>query len=135
MLAASAWAAGAVWLRSILDDDGIEPLTANAIRMASGAATLWVVIIATRGAGGVLAGVNSGRTLALAAAAGALGTGVSSLLFMVGIQEAGAGKAAILTSTSPLFTLPLAFLFLAERPAAGVIGGTALAVAGIFLVV
>lgn len=65
--------------------------------------------------------------------AGVVGTGVGSLLFIYAVQEAGAGKTAVLSSISPLFALPLSVLFLGEKITRWLLLGTALAVVGIIL--
>jgi drug/metabolite transporter (DMT)-like permease len=54
------------------------------------------------------------------------------LLFLVAIQYAGAGKAAVLTSCAPLFGLPLSARYLKERVTARILWGTGLVVTGIF---
>lgn len=75
------------------------------------------------------------RGVAVAALAGVVGLWLSSLLFLYAVQEAGAAKTAVLSSTSPLFASALAVVFLHERvtPALGV--GTVLAVAGMLATV
>jgi drug/metabolite transporter (DMT)-like permease len=72
-------------------------------------------------------------TLALAVA-GIIGIGIGSLLYIFAVQEAGAGKTAVLTSTLPLFALPLAVIFLREKITPTVLLGTALCILGIWLV-
>jgi drug/metabolite transporter (DMT)-like permease len=72
--------------------------------------------------------------MAMLLAAGMFGTGMGSLLYVIGIQQAGAARAALLSSTSPLFALPLAAVVLHERLTARVIAGAIVSVAGIFLV-
>ena len=74
------------------------------------------------------------RSLATMTAAGVLGTGAGSLLWVVGVQHAGAARTAILSSTAPLFALPLAAVFLHERITRRVAVGTVLSIAGIWLV-
>ena len=68
----------------------------------------------------------------LGAFSGALSFGLGGILFLVAIQHAGAGKAAVLTSCAPLFGLPLSVLYLKERVTARLLWGTGLVVAGIF---
>jgi drug/metabolite transporter (DMT)-like permease len=60
-----------------------------------------------------------------------LGTYVGFLFFQAGFKYAHAGVAAALISSSPLFILPLAWVFLGERIHRTGILGTVLAVAGI----
>lgn len=133
--ASVAWAGGAIWLRTIMDDGGINPVTANLVRMAASALTLWLLILTAGRTSPAAITRQSVTTLGLVAVSGIAGNGLSSLLFTVAIKEAGAAKTAVLSSTAPLFVLPMAVLFLAERPGLGVMAGTALTVAGVFLVV
>jgi uncharacterized membrane protein len=81
-----------------------------------------------------VAGVGR-RGLAAVALGGILGMGVGGLLYIAAVQDAGAGKAAILSSTSPMFALPLAMFFLAERVTPRLMAGTLLSIVGIWLVV
>lgn len=63
-------------------------------------------------------------------------TAVSTgFLVVVAVKYAGAAKVSVLNATSPLFALPLAFLFLGERIGWRTVVGTALALAGTWLVV
>jgi drug/metabolite transporter (DMT)-like permease len=67
-------------------------------------------------------------------AASLLGTGLGALLFVMAIQTAGAGRTAVLTSSSPLMALPFSILWLHERPSGWTLLGTLLTVSGIALV-
>jgi drug/metabolite transporter (DMT)-like permease len=71
----------------------------------------------------------------LGALTGALSFGLGGFLFLVAIQYAGAGKAAVLTSCAPLFGLPLSIFCLKEKVTARILWGTSLVVAGIFFLV
>jgi drug/metabolite transporter (DMT)-like permease len=75
------------------------------------------------------------RDVCLGAFSGALSFGVGGILFLLAIQEAGAGKAAVLTSSAPLFGLPLSALYLKERTTPRIGCGTGLVVAGIFFLI
>lgn len=134
-LAAASWAGGAIWLRAIMDDPDINPVTAVSVRMAGGATILWSFILVAHRPSWIAMRRWGTTTLALASLSGVVGNGLSSLFFTVGVQQAGAGKTALLGSTAPLFGLPMAMFFLAERPTIAMAAGTALTVAGIFLVV
>jgi len=48
------------------------------------------------------------------AALGAL-TSVSSVMFVAGVKHAGVAVASVLSSTAPMFAIPLAVIFLNER--------------------
>ena len=67
-------------------------------------------------------------------AGGVIGWGLGSLLFVLSIALLGPARAAILTSSSPLFALPLSALFLGEKLNAAVLIGTAVTIVGVILV-
>jgi S-adenosylmethionine uptake transporter len=58
-------------------------------------------------------------------------TAASSVLFVTAIKWADVAVAAVLSSTAPLFALPLGLIFLGERISRGALLGTALAVVGV----
>jgi drug/metabolite transporter (DMT)-like permease len=84
---------------------------------------------------GLMPGRYGRRAWAVLVVLGVVGTGVGSLLFVVALQHAGAAHTAVLSSTAPVFALPLAVLALRERLTARVIAGTLLSLAGIWLLV
>lgn len=65
--------------------------------------------------------------------AGVLGTYLSSLFLVLSAQELGAGKTAVLTSTGPLFALPLAVFWLKERVGKLAIIGTTISLIGLWI--
>ncbi|MCE7734133.1 MAG: DMT family transporter [Candidatus Heimdallarchaeota archaeon] len=65
--------------------------------------------------------------------AGLLGTYISSLFLVLSTQELGAGKTAVLTSTGPLFALPLAIYWLHEKVGKMTIIGTILSLVGLWM--
>jgi drug/metabolite transporter (DMT)-like permease len=75
----------------------------------------------------------SRKTMVILALTGIGGTGFGSLLYIYAIQEAGAGRTAVLSALSPLFALPLGAVFLKEPITRWVAIGTGLAVVGIAL--
>lgn len=110
----------------------IDAVAANAIRLPVAAAVLLVMV--SRGAPQPPLWRLRGRTLAVVIATGLLGSGLSGFLWMYGVQEIGAARAAILSSTSPIFAAPLSALFLKERLTPRILAGTLLSVAGIALI-
>jgi drug/metabolite transporter (DMT)-like permease len=58
-------------------------------------------------------------------------TAASSVLFVASLKYAGVTIGAVLSSTAPLFALPLGVLFLGERASAWTVLGALVAVAGI----
>jgi len=126
LLAALAWGVSVVALRVPLDE--IDPVSAQAIRLPVGALILWVTPWALRGVPVLLRGgwPLFGRLVALAAM-----TAVSSVMYGASVKYAGVAVATVLSSTAPLFAVPLGVVFLGERLPALALAGTAVTVAGI----
>lgn len=61
-------------------------------------------------------------------------TGIGSLFFVMGVALAGAARAALLNSASPLIGVLFSWLFLKEKLTRRVWAGTALALTGVWLV-
>jgi drug/metabolite transporter (DMT)-like permease len=61
-------------------------------------------------------------------------TGLGSMLFVWAVEFAGAARASLLITTSPLIGVPLSAIFLKERITPAVWIGTLLALAGVWLV-
>jgi len=126
LLAALAWGVSVVALRVPLDE--IDPVSAQAIRLPVGAVMLWVTPWALRGAPALLRGgwPLFVRLLALAAL-----TAVSSVMYSASVKYAGVAVASVLSSTAPLFAVPLGIVFLNERLPALALLGAVVTVAGI----
>jgi DME family drug/metabolite transporter len=126
--------ASILWTISIsllkLGLQGVNLVMANGIRLP--VACLLLIPLAFGRKQADLSSKPAAREIFLGAISGALSFGLGGFLFLVAIQYAGAGKAAVLTSSAPLFGLPLSALYLKERVTARVRGGTGLVVAGIF---
>jgi len=106
----------------------VEPVIAQAIRLPLAAATLW----ATPWARGALDGLGRrGRPVLARLAVLSVLTAVSSVLFVAGVKYAGVGVAAVLSSTAPMFAIPLGFVFLGERLSRGALLGAGVTIAGI----
>ncbi len=129
--------ASACWTVSIsllkLGLQGVNPILANGVRLPL--AALILALLAWRKGENSRSGQAGVRDACLGAFSGALSFGVGGILFILAIQYAGAGKAAVLTSSAPLFGLPLAALYLKERVTLRICSGTALVVAGIFFLI
>lgn len=124
------WAISTTWLKAGSGDLGA--VAAGGIRVTANAVALTPVAYYVRRES--FPNGYGRRGLAATATAGILGIGIGSLLYVFAVQEAGAGKTAILTSTMPLFSLPLAVLFLSEKINLVVILGTMLCILGIWFV-
>ena len=129
---AGAWAAATLILAG--GRGNLGAIAAGAIRIPAGGAVIALVAtVATRGA--VLRRLPRPRDLPLVIALGVVGTAVGSVLYIYAVEVAGAARAVILTSTSPLMVVPLAMLFLRERPTARVGAGTVFCLVGTLIVV
>jgi len=130
LAAGMCWAIGTSIVKVALAD--VDFLVANALRLP--VATLLLISWANKTQGTASLRKAGWRSLGIVALTGFFGTGLGSTLFMVGVQFAGAAKAAPLSSLSPLFSAPLSALFLGERLDRQVILGTVLSVIGVWLV-
>ena len=110
MLAALAWAVSAILLKAPLRE--MDAVTAQALRMPVSGALLWATPWA-RGAAARIAGSSSSvrwRLVLLCAL-----TALSSTMFPAGVKYAGVAVGTILSSTAPMWALPLGFVALGER--------------------
>ena len=103
------------------------------MRIPAASAAVWLTIGMTRAGEQTLRQVTP-RSVAIVAVAGLLGTGIGSILFIYSVEEIGAAKTAFLTTSAPLFALPMGVLFLSEKLTPRVLLGTGVTIAGIWLV-
>jgi drug/metabolite transporter (DMT)-like permease len=125
-VASLAWAISVVVLKAPLGE--IDAITAQAVRLPVAGLLLWATPWA-RGAVGRLR--ESGRAPRWTFAALVVLTAVSSVMFVAGVKYAGVAVASVLSSTAPMFAIPLGAFALGERPTASAVAGTLLTVAGI----
>lgn len=127
-VAALAWAASAILMKPPLHE--VDAVTATAVRLPIISALLWAAPW-TRGAAEQLR-ISSRTTWLQIAALGGLTT-ASTVMFAAGLKYAGVSVGTVLSSTSPLFAIPLGLWFSGERfhPATAV--GAIITVIGIAL--
>ncbi|HSM83006.1 MAG TPA: DMT family transporter [Nodosilinea sp.] len=134
VLAALGQATGAVLARAVLADTAVAPLWSAVLRLAGG----FVVILGLlRFQGPVVAQLRplkSPRLLVGVALAAVLGTYLAIYLQQTALKYAATGVAQALTSTSPLFVLPLA-LALGERVSPRAVMGAVVALVGVGILV
>jgi drug/metabolite transporter (DMT)-like permease len=125
-LASAAWAVSIVVMRTPLRE--IEPATAQAIRLPIAALLLWVTPWSYGALGALRLGGRAGavRVLVLSAL-----TAVSSVMFVASVKYAGVAVSAVLSSTAPLFAIPLGVLFLGERVSRRTVTGALVTILGI----
>jgi DME family drug/metabolite transporter len=132
LLAALCWGVTTVVLKIILNE--LNAVVTNSIRLPMAALMLAGVLVAN-GRGLRSLRLLSWRGWLILVMASIIGSAAGSFLYLFSIQQAGAGKASVLISTSPLFAVPFSLLILKERVTSGIIVGTILTVIGIGLVV
>lgn len=131
--AALAWATATVWLRGQQGD--LDAIGAACLRIPAASLTVWFTIAITRNRFGQVPVMKlTPKGVALIALAGLVGTGLGSVLFIYAVENLGAAKTAFLTTSAPLFALPMGFLFLSEQLTPRILLGTFVTIAGIWLV-
>jgi len=126
VVAALAWAVSVILLKPALEE--VDAIRSQAIRLPLAAAMLW----ATPWAWSVRRPLREQGRLGLWRLF-ALGvfSAASSILFVAGVRHAGVAVATVLSSTAPIFALPLGFFFLGERVAPVAVAGIILTIIGI----
>jgi drug/metabolite transporter (DMT)-like permease len=132
--AAGAWSLATIWLRGQQGD--LDAFGAAAIRIpaASLATMLTIGITMRRPIGDVPPRAMTPASVAVVMAAGVIGTGIGSVLFIYAVEDIGAARTAFLTTSAPVFALPMGVLMLGEKLTLRELMGTAATIAGIWLV-
>ena len=131
VFAALAWATATVWLRG--QQGNLDAFGAASVRIPAASAAVWATIAMT-GTGDRPLRELTRRSVFIVALAGALGTGVGSILFIYAVETIGAARTAFVTTSAPVFALPMGVMFLSEKLTPRVLLGTAVTIAGIWLV-
>ena len=128
-IAAVAWAASLLVLKPAMGT--LDPVTAQSVRLPLAA----LVLFATPwGWGAPRQVLGADRSTLWRVALLGIVTAGSSVLFVTSVKWADVAVAAVLSSTAPLFALPLGLIFLGERVTRSALAGTALAVTGVALI-
>jgi probable blue pigment (indigoidine) exporter len=127
VLAAACWGTGTVVSKQAVAE--IAPLTLLPIQLAASVAFLLVL---TRARGISLPIGREGRLLGRL---GLLNPGLAYALSLIGLAEITASTSVLLWATEPLFILALAAIVLGERIGIAILAPSAVAIAGLGLVV
>jgi drug/metabolite transporter (DMT)-like permease len=128
LLAAAAWGVSPVLMKPAIRD--VDPVSIQAVRLPFAALVLWLTPWA-RGAGErVRAHLRQAGPLLIAL--GIL-TAASAVTWVAALKYAGITLTSVLSSTSPLFALPIGLVAFGERVTARAVAGTMLCLAGIAL--
>jgi drug/metabolite transporter (DMT)-like permease len=129
LVAAVAWTVGSVILKPPLQI--VSPVTATAIRSPLVGLVLWL----TPWARGTWQTVQMARGReAVVLGAICLLSALSPILYAIGIKYSGVAIGSVLSTTSPLFTIPLEIAILGRWPSRRTIQGAVITVLGITLV-
>lgn len=128
LVAATSWALSSVLLKPPLRE--VDPITIQAVRLPVTTLVLW----ATPWARGTARGLWQHREAVglRVLLLGAL-TAISAVTFVAGLKYAGVALGTVLSSTAPLFALPIGLVAFGERVTWRAAAGAALCVAGIGL--
>ncbi len=133
LLASCLW--GGMYVVSRASFDAIPPITLGLLRVLIGGLTLWLALKLAARRTGQRAGAQTApgdhwRFLLLG------GTLAATIITQFwGTALASAHDGALLTTITPVFVVPIAWLWLHERPGWRVLAGMALALAGVVIVV
>jgi DME family drug/metabolite transporter len=130
LAAALCWACATVLTRLGLEE--VDAVVANSVRLSVVVVGLFAVLLGRGEVGRIRE--HGLRALGIVLLAGMIGTGLGTYAFLTALELGGAAKTSILTSTTPLFGVPLS-LALGEKLTLRVLGGTTLAVVGVWLMV
>ena len=130
LVAAICWAVSTVMLR--LGLEGVDIAVASFIRMSVLVVALFALLFQRQEVSRIRE--YGLRPLGIVFLAGVIGTGLGNFTFLVALQRSGAAKTSILTSTTPLFGVPLS-LVLREKLTSRTLLGTTLAVVGVWLTI
>ena len=133
LIASLGQAVGAVLSRAVLSQTAISPLQSNLFRLGAGVISLsiWIAIMRIP-IGGWIRVEKPRQTALQIVSATFLGTFLGMWLQQTAIKLSQVGVAQTLSSTSPLFILPIAILG-GEKISARAVLGALLAMAGIIL--
>ncbi len=132
LLAALSQSSGAVLSRAALADTAISPLWSTLVRLLGGMGVLLLGVCLRRESLQGLKPLRSPRFLGLVAATSFFGTVLAIWLQQTSLKYAATGVAQSLSSTSPLFVIPLA-LWMGDRVSPRALIGVLIALAGIWL--
>jgi drug/metabolite transporter (DMT)-like permease len=114
-------------------EQGVDPLAATGIRMAAATVSIWILALASGWMGKVARLLRDRISRWASLGASFLGPVFGVWLSLIAVNNAKAGVAATLLSTTPVVILPLVILFYRERVSYRAALGAAVAVAGVAL--
>ncbi len=92
--------------------EGVDPLSANFVRMVIGSISFVPLVVVARISG---MPTPTRKATKLVAIAGLCGMAIGSIFYVTGVKYAGAAIASVLASTAPLWAVPISVFYLKER--------------------
>ncbi|HIK54273.1 MAG TPA: DMT family transporter [Synechococcales cyanobacterium M55_K2018_004] len=132
LMAALGQASGAVLSRAALADTSMPPLWSTLFRLLGGVLVLAIILMVQQHSWQEIKQLRSPRLLTLTIATAFLGTYLGIWLQQTALKYTQAGIAQALTSTSPLFVIPIAIAW-GERVSVRAILGVLVAIGGVWL--
>lgn len=134
-LAALGQATGAVLSRAALADTAVDPLWSTLLRLSGGLVCMALMLLSQRSTVATqLQPLKSRQLMGMVAIAAFFGTYLGIWLQQTALKFSPTGIAQALTSTSPLFILPIAAL-MGERISPRAVFGVLIALSGIWILV
>ena len=124
------YAAGSTILQIGVQD--IDPITGNFVRVLVGSFA-FVPLVSVAIQGGM--SLPTKHAMKIVGIAGFFGMGIGSLLYVASVKYAGATVMSVISSTAPLFAVPISVFYLKERLTKKAVLGITLTLVGIILVV
>ncbi|MFB3891710.1 MAG: DMT family transporter [Phycisphaerae bacterium] len=112
---------------------GVDPFVGSMVRVVAAAGGIWLALPFMRSLRPTLRGLADRRAMLIIIGGTIVGPVVGIWMSMIALAGAKAGIAVTLINTSPLMMIPLAYLAYGERPTWRALVGTAVAIAGIFV--
>jgi drug/metabolite transporter (DMT)-like permease len=128
LIAATAWGVSPVLMKPVILD--IDPVSVQAVRLPFAALVLWLTPWARGTRARLRAHLRDTGPLLLAL--GAL-TALSAVTWVAALKYAGVTLTSVLSSTSPLFAIPIGLAVFGERVTWRAVAGTLVCLAGIGL--
>ncbi|MDE0044051.1 MAG: DMT family transporter [Candidatus Poribacteria bacterium] len=128
LLTALLWGLSTVLLKAGLTS--LTPIQVNSVRLPF----VTIILYTTWALGGKKTDKLRKSSLLLIAGSGLFSMGLGSLLYLIALAKIGPSKTSALISTSPVFSLIMALVFLKERISLRLALGVGLCVAGVWWV-
>jgi drug/metabolite transporter (DMT)-like permease len=126
LLSAAVWGVSPVLMTPAIRE--VDPVSVQAVRLPFAALMLWVTPWA-RGTGARVR--HHFRTVVPLLAVLGLLTALSAVTWVAGLKYAGVALTTVLSSTSPLFAIPIGMLAFGERVSARAVAGIIVCLAGL----